>query len=107
MIDSRVFDLVNDYVDKRCIFQARKKTRIIVTRRIVYATTQSTIEKKSIGKNSSRLWLQGAKERTKDGYYLNFDLFVNPRLDLSTLIIRVCISNDISIKNKSHLIFFF
>lgn len=31
------------------------------------------IEKKSIGKNSRRLRLQGAKKRTKDGYYLNFE----------------------------------
>lgn len=47
------------------------------------------IEGKSIGKNSRRLWLQGAKKRTKDGYYLNFDPRVNLRRDLSTLIICV------------------
>lgn len=47
------------------------------------------IEKKSIGKNSRRLWLLDAKERTKDGYYLNFDPHVNLQRNLSALIICV------------------
>lgn len=103
--DWHVFDLANDYVDMRYIFNRGKKNSIIVTRRIRnYAVG---IEKKSIGKNSSRLWLQGAKERTKDGYYLNFDLFVNLRRDPSTLIIRVCISNNADWKQVACDFFFF
>lgn len=76
----QLVDLTKDYIDAHYIFSMEKNRN---------RDSAADIEGKSIGKNSHRLWPQGAKKRTKDGYYLNFDPRVNLRHDLLTLIICV------------------